>query len=92
MKTATIPSLRVDPELRRSVESVLLEGETISGFVEQAIRATIAHRQAEHEFIARGLEARDNGRRTGNYVDAVDVVRRLEGMLDRARSGAKPFA
>ncbi len=86
MKTATIPSLRVDPELRRTAESVLEEGETLSGFVEQAIRTTIAHRQAEREFIARGLVARDNARRSGIYVDAADVVGRLEGMLDKVRA------
>ncbi len=89
MKTATIPSLRVDPELRRTAESVLEEGETLSNFVEQAIRTTIAYRQAEREFIARGLAARDNARRSGIYVDAADVVGRLESMLDKARANAR---
>lgn len=86
MKTATIPSLRVDPELRRSAESVLHEGESLSGFVEQAIRQTVAHRQAEQEFIARGLMARDQARQTARYIEASAVVDRLQGMLDRAKS------
>ncbi|MBV2192972.1 MAG: prevent-host-death protein [Azonexus sp.] len=90
MKTATIPSLRVDPDLRRSAESVLHEGESLSGFVEQAIRQTVAHRQAEQEFIARGLMARNQARQTGHYVEASDVVNRLQGMLDKARSGKSP--
>jgi hypothetical protein len=34
MKTATIPSVRVEPELRAEVESLLSEGETLSQFVE----------------------------------------------------------
>lgn len=89
MKTATIPSLRVDPQLRLSAESVLLEGETLSSFVEQAIRATIEHRQAQREFIARGLESRDNARRTGIYVDADTVVNRLQTMLDQAKTRAR---
>ena len=29
MKTATIPSLRVDPELRSAAEDVLVEGEAL---------------------------------------------------------------
>lgn len=87
MKTATIPSLRVDPELRQSVESVLQEGESLSSFVEQAIRATIAHRQAEREFVARGLLARDKARQSGIYIEAADVVSRLEGLLDKAKAG-----
>ncbi|MDX9736721.1 MAG: YlcI/YnfO family protein [Azonexus sp.] len=90
MKTATIPSLRVDPDLRRSAESVLHEGESLSGFVEQAIRQTVAHRQAEQEFIARGLMARNQARQTGHYVEASAVVNRLQGMLDKARSGKSP--
>lgn len=87
MKTATIPSLRVDPELRRSAESVLHEGESLSGFVEQAIRQTVAQRQAEQEFIARGLKSRDQARQTGGYVEVSAVLNRLQGMLDQARSG-----
>ena len=90
MKTATIPSLRVDPELRRSAESVLQEGESLSGFVEQAIRQTIAYRQAEQAFIARGLANREQARQTGRYVAASDVLNRLQGMLDTAKSGKAP--
>ena len=87
MKTATIPSLRVDPELRLSAESVLHEGESLSGFVEQAIRQTIAYRQAEQEFIARGLKARDQARQSGRYIESSAVVDRLQGMLDEAKFG-----
>ncbi|WP_306603549.1 YlcI/YnfO family protein [Azonexus sp.] len=87
MKTATIPSLRVDPELRRSAESVLHEGESLSGFVEHAIRKTIAYRQAEKEFVVRGLVARDQARQTGHYVEASAVLDRLQGMLDKAKAG-----
>jgi len=87
MKTATIPSLRVDPELRRSVESVLQEGESLSGFVVEAIRQTVAYRQAEQEFMARGLAAREQAQQSGNYVDGAEVLNRLQGMLDKAKSG-----
>ncbi|MDD5175631.1 MAG: prevent-host-death protein [Sterolibacterium sp.] len=89
MKTATIPSLRVDPKLRLSAESVLQEGESLSSFVEQAIRITIEHRQAQREFIARGLASRDNAQHTGVYIAADAVVNRLEVMLNNAKSAAK---
>ena len=55
MKTATIPSLRVEPALREAVESVLREGETLSGFVEASVRAQVHQRQLQDEFIKRGL-------------------------------------
>ena len=89
MKTATIPSLRVDPKLRLSAESVLQEGESLSSFVEQAIRNMIEHRQAQREFIVRGLAPRDNAQHTGIYIEADAVVNRLEQMLNKAKSRAK---
>ena len=87
MKTSTIPSLRVDPQLRLAAESVLRDGESLSGFVEQAIRQTIAYRQADQEFITRGLKARDQALQSGQYVEAGAVLDRLQQMLDRAKSG-----
>lgn len=44
MKTAAIPSLRIEPELRDAAERVLQEGETLSSFVEASIRDSIARR------------------------------------------------
>jgi hypothetical protein len=81
MKTASIPSLRVDPELRLAAESVLQEGETLSAFVEQSLRTNIARRRLQSEFIARGLAARDEARLSDEYVSADDVLRELDDML-----------
>jgi hypothetical protein len=66
MKTATFPSIRVEPELREAAENVLQEGETLSAFVEQSIREGIERRRLQSEFIARGIASRDEARRTGN--------------------------
>jgi hypothetical protein len=82
MKTATIPSLRVDPELRAAAESVLQEGETLSAFVENSLRAQIHYRKTQAEFIARGLKAREEAKRTGIYYGAEEVLAELKGMLD----------
>ncbi|HHY48990.1 MAG TPA: prevent-host-death protein [Alphaproteobacteria bacterium] len=86
MKTATIPSVRVEPEFRAEVEAVLGEGETLSEFVEASVRASVQRRRAQAEFIARGLRSRDEARRTGDYVDADMVVAALERKLDAARA------
>ena len=85
MKTATIPPLRVAPELRQAAEESLHEGETLSAFVEAALRAQIEQRRLQGEFIARGLAARDQARRTGRYVAADAVLTRLQTQLDKAR-------
>ena len=88
MKTSTIPSLRVDPELRLAAESVLQEGESLSGFVEQSIRANIARRQIRQQFIARGLSSRKEAQRTGEYFAAEVVLRELDDMLADAEAKA----
>ena len=87
MKTATLPSLRVTPELRQAAEQILQEGETLSSFVEQSIRESIGRRQVQQEFIARGLRSRDDARQTGKYASADAVIGRLEQMLATAKGG-----
>ncbi len=84
MKTATIPSLRVDPELRAAAESVLKEGETLSAFVENSVRRQIDYRRTQAEFIARGLASREEAKRTGEYYSAEFVLAELKEMLDEA--------
>ncbi len=42
MKTSTLPSLRVDAALREAAQEILAEGESLSSFVEQSVRANIA--------------------------------------------------
>lgn len=86
MKTATLPSLRVEPELREAAESVLQEGETLSGLIEASIRETIERRRTRAEFIARGLASRDEAKRTGVYFDADDVHAELGRMLASAKA------
>jgi predicted transcriptional regulator len=86
MKTASMPSLRVDPELRHAAEGVLREGETLSSFMEQALRTTIQSRRMQQEFITRGLASRDEARRTGEYFVAGEVLTEMEAMLLRVEA------
>jgi 4'-phosphopantetheinyl transferase EntD len=85
MKTATFPSLRVERELREAAEAVLQEGETLSALIETAVRETVERRRMRAEFIARGLAARDEARRTGVYHSAQAVHGELRAMLAKAR-------
>jgi len=86
MKTATIPSVRVEPDFRAEVEAVLVDGESLSEFVEAAVRAGVERRRVQVEFIARGLRSRDEARRTGDYVDVDVVLSGLQRKLDAART------
>jgi Arc/MetJ-type ribon-helix-helix transcriptional regulator len=85
MKSATIPSVRVEPELRAEVESLLGEGETLSEFVEASVRATVLRRRHQAEFMARGLRSLEAARRRGDYVEAESVLEGLQRKLDAAR-------
>ena len=89
MKTATLPSLRVEPKLRKAAESVLREGESLSSFMEQSLRDEVNRRRMHAEFIARGLAARQEARRTGVYHDADTVHGELRDMLAEAKAKAK---
>jgi hypothetical protein len=84
MKSATLPSLRVDPELRAAAESVLEEGETLSAFMEDSLRRHVHYRRTQAEFIARGLASREEAKRTGEYYSAEFVLAELKEMLDDA--------
>jgi hypothetical protein len=86
MKSATIPSVRVEPELRAEVESLLGEGETVSEFVEASVRATVLRRRHQAEFMARGLRSLETARQTADYVEADVVLESLQQKLDAARA------
>ncbi|RUL72927.1 YlcI/YnfO family protein [Dyella choica] len=86
MKTATIPSLRVDPALREAAESVLHEGESLSSFMEESLQANISRRRMQREFIARGLASYEEAQRTGGYFSSDHVQAELEDMLREAQA------
>jgi hypothetical protein len=85
MKTATIPPIRVAPEFRTEVEGVLVPGESLSMFVENAIRETVARRKNQAEFVGRGIAAIEETQRTGTGISAEAVVAMLEAKLAAAR-------
>jgi predicted transcriptional regulator len=85
MKSATIPPIRVAPEFRSEVEGVLAPGESLSVFVENAIRETVARRKNQTEFIRRGIAAIEETQRTGTGIAAEAVIAKLEAKLAAAR-------
>ncbi|MDD5035489.1 MAG: hypothetical protein PHE55_12110 [Methylococcaceae bacterium] len=89
MKTASIPSLRVEPALRSAAESVLQDGESLSSFVEQSIRICVDRRRLQKEFIARGLSSRDEAKRKDEYFSASEILDELDSLLIQAEAKAK---
>ena len=80
MKIATLPATRVRPEVREAAEAVLKEGGTLSSFIETAER-----RRVQAEFIARGLAASAQAKRTGVYIPAEEVFAKLEVRIEARR-------
>jgi len=85
MKTVAIPAVRVSPELRQAAEDVLQPGETLSGFVEDAVRRNVEFRSTRKAFIERGLSSAKAARKSGKYVPAATVLGKLARRSEKAR-------
>lgn len=88
MKTTTIPPLRVSPDLRKEAEAVLEAGETLSGFMLDAVTRSIEYRRTRQEFIARGLRSAAKAKKSGRYISADRVLGKLERRLAKAKKRA----
>ncbi len=85
MKSAVIPQIRVEPELRAELESVLKQGETLTDFVESTVRNAIAFRRVQTAFHERAQAASEAYHQTGDSVPVEAVLDRLQSRLDARR-------
>jgi len=85
MKTAVIPQVRVEAELRAQLEEVLAKDETLSDFVEDAVRRAVARRRVEAAFHARGEAGWQQYLRTGKAKPAEQVLDAMQARLDSRR-------
>jgi hypothetical protein len=85
MKTAVIPQIRVEPELRADLESVLHQGETLTDFVETSVRNAIAFRRVQTAFLERAQLASRDYHATGVSVPVEHTLDRLQRKLDAKR-------
>lgn len=85
MKTATLPAIRVEPELREKIESVLDQGETLSSFMESTLRSAVEFRAVQNEFRARGKRSQERFDATGISYSTEEVIERLRAKTQRRR-------
>jgi hypothetical protein len=85
MKSAVIPQVRVEPELRAELESVLKPGETLTDFVEATVRDAIAFRRVQTAFHARAQAASEAYHASGVSVPVDAVLDKLQAKLDAKR-------
>ena len=81
MKTAVIPQVRVEPELRADLDSVLLPGETLTEFVEASVRRAVEFRRVQTDFAARCDASLAAYQRTGVSIPSDLVLSKLEAKV-----------
>ena len=85
MKDAVIPQVRVEAELRASLDAVLRPGETLSDFVEVAVRNAVEYRRVQTDFASRCDASLAEYERTGVSIPATQVIAKLESRLAKRR-------
>jgi hypothetical protein len=81
VKTVVIPQVRVGPELRADLDSVLLPGETVAEFVETSVRRAVELRRVKPDFDARCDASLAAYERTGISVPSDTVLSKLEAKI-----------
>ncbi len=89
MRTATLPSVRVTPEVRALAESVLKDGETLSMFVEDSVRRQAQIREEDRAFYARGLASLERVRAGEKTFTVAEV---MQGLRDRVAKKREALA
>jgi hypothetical protein len=85
MKTAILPQVRIEPQLRADLEAVLREGETLSDFLEATVRQAVDYRRMQTEFDARADAAWARFQQTGSGAPAEAVVAEMRARLESRR-------
>ncbi len=81
MKTALLPATRVTTALRKRVESLLDDGETISGFIEAAVTQHADARAARRSLVKRSFAAEQ----AGDWVTPDEVFAAVRQASNRAK-------
>ncbi len=90
MKTAQLPPVRVEPSVRKEIEAVLRDCESLSEFVEAAAVDAARRRKAQDEFLARGRASLAQAKRTGEFYAADEVLRGMRERMQSLRKSRKP--
>ena len=86
MKTSTLPPVRVDAEFRAAAESVLHEGESLTGFIEATVRRAVEHRRIQAAFETGARESLEQYKRTGVARSVGEVFDRLQAKVKTRRA------
>jgi hypothetical protein len=87
MKTATLPAVRVAPEVRQLVESVLKDGESLSTFIEETVKKHAQWRKEDEAFYAEAAR-RSALLKAGKMktITAEESIRRLRAQIEKKKA------
>ncbi len=85
MKSAFLPAVRVEPDLRRDAESVLDDGESLSDFIATCVRNGVKWRRTQDAFLTRSQDTVDRALRDGSGISPQELLKRVDDRLDEAR-------
>lgn len=93
MRTATLPAVRVSPDTRSLIESVLREDETLSTFIEQTLKQQALRRKEDAAFYAEALR-RSALLKSGKMktITAEESIRRLREQLAKKKASMEKIA
>jgi hypothetical protein len=93
MRTATLPAVRVSPDTRSLIESVLREDETLSTFIEQTLKQQALRRKDDDAFYAEALR-RSALVKAGKMktITAEESIRRLREQLSKKKAAKEKSA
>jgi len=86
MKSATLPAVRIAPELKHELQAVLGDTETLSAFVEKAVRDAVNFRRTQMEFLARGEQAWQQYQKHGQSQPADAAFDDIQQRIDVRRN------
>ena len=87
MKTATLPAVRVAPQVRELIESVLHEGESLSTFIEETVKKHAQWRKEDQAFYAEAAR-RSALLKAGKMktITAEESIRRLRAQIEKKKA------
>jgi hypothetical protein len=93
MRTATLPAVRVSPDTRSLIESVLRQDETLSTFIEQTLKEQALRRKEDDAFYAEALR-RSALLKAGKMktITAEESIRRLREQLAKKKAAMEKSA
>lgn len=82
-RSATLPPIRVAPETKARVEAVLRTGESMTQFIESAVRREAEFRAEQNAAVARAEQALRSAENGQGLLTAEEFI---DGMAQRAKA------